>query len=101
MKAKIWNFSSWVRETDEHELSAFFDMALDRSGFNVLGAIEHRFKPQGYTRIYMLAESHLAVHTFPEEGKSYVELSSCNGAKYESFIALFSQRFPEAEQPNG
>lgn len=56
------------------------------AGFNVLGFIEHKFEPQGYTVLFLLGESHFAVHTFPEHGKMYVELSSCNKAKYKEFL---------------
>lgn len=86
MKAKIWNFNKWIRETDPHKLSAFFDKTLHTAGFKILDEIEHYFSPYGYTKIYLLAESHFAIHTFPEEGKTYIELSSCNEEKYNAFV---------------
>ena len=39
--------------------------------------MEHYFTPYGYTALFLLAESHFALHTFPEENKTYIELSSC------------------------
>ena len=61
---------------------------LEEAGFNVLDVLEHYFKPQGYTALYLLSESHFAVHTFPEFGKTYIELSSCNLEYYQRFIEL-------------
>lgn len=53
----------------------------------MLRVIEHHFEPQGYTALWLLGESHLAVHTFPEHGISYLELSSCMMDKYVLFLA--------------
>jgi S-adenosylmethionine/arginine decarboxylase-like enzyme len=63
-----------------------FDEILRRSGFNVLNVSEHHFQPQGYTALWLLCESHFAVHTFPEFGRSYIELSSCNLEYYQNFL---------------
>lgn len=63
-----------------------FDKILRRSGFSVLNVSEHHFQPQGYTALWLLCESHFAVHTFPEFGRSYIELSSCNLEYYQNFL---------------
>jgi S-adenosylmethionine decarboxylase len=36
----------------------------------------HRFAPQGVTAIALLAESHLAIHTWPEHGYAAVDVMS-------------------------
>nr|DAO98746.1 MAG TPA: S-adenosylmethionine decarboxylase [Caudoviricetes sp.] len=38
--------------------------------------------------MWLLTESHFAVHTFPEFGKTYIELSSCNPDFFTKFIEL-------------
>jgi len=40
----------------------------------IVGRIFHRFRPQGVTGCLMLAESHLAIHTWPEAGSASVDL---------------------------
>ena len=55
------------------------------SGFTILGKLEHFFEPAGYTNLWLLAESHCALHTFPEETKTYIELSSCSIDKFQRF----------------
>lgn len=70
------------------KIRAFFDEALKRSGFSVLSVVDHHFQPQGYTALWLLSESHFAVHTFPEYGKTYIELSSCNPDYYNTFLKL-------------
>lgn len=77
MEAKIYNQRWWLSSCDSEELKRVISADLVEAGFTVLNFVEHYFQPQGYTALWLLAESHAAVHTFPEEGKSYVELSSC------------------------
>lgn len=60
------------------------------AGFTILNFVEHHFQPQGYTALWLLAESHCALHTFPEEERSYIELSSCNGDLYVNFVSTFN-----------
>ena len=88
MMAKIWNFNEWITETDPKTLFARFDSLLRDAGFHVLRCIDYYFSPQGYTCLFLLGESHFAIHTFPEEGKTYIELSSCNKEYYERFVAM-------------
>lgn len=85
MEAKIYNFNKWIGGTNPEQLKAFFIELLLKSGFKILQHIEHYFEPMGYTVIFLLAESHLAIHTFPEEDKSYIELSSCVKQYYDDF----------------
>jgi len=98
MQAAIHNHQSWITETDPQALRRLMEGLLEAAGFCVLNRVEHRFEPQGYTAMWLLAESHLAVHTFPEAGQTYVELSSCNGEKNARFVALLRRRAPLSEE---
>lgn len=100
MKAKIWNIRYWTPATDERMLNHELGQALKSAGFNIIDTIENKFEPYGYTKLWLLGESHLAVHTFPEENKSYVELSSCIKKKYVDFIkAIYKNPAIKPEQP--
>ncbi|WP_299461514.1 S-adenosylmethionine decarboxylase family protein [uncultured Microscilla sp.] len=88
MKAAIYNHRLWVEEVSPQILKESFDHILIESGFTILNFMEHFFQPQGYTAIWLLGESHFALHTFPEENKTYIELSSCNEQMYDLFIKL-------------
>lgn len=87
MEAKIWNKNGWIKETDPTKLKNTFSELLELSGFNILNFQEHYFNPIGWTGLWLLGESHLAIHTFPEEQKSYIELSSCNEEYFFYFTA--------------
>ena len=38
------------------------------------------------TALFLLSESHFAIHTFPEENTTYIELSSCIKLPFDNFI---------------
>lgn len=88
MKARMWRHPTWVKETDPEVLKELLDKMLADSGFTVLGFIDHHFSPFGYTALWLLSESHLAIHTVPEQGKTDCELSSCNQDMFVRFIRL-------------
>lgn len=88
MKAKIWNIRYWTSATDERLLDHELAETLCKADFSILKETDHEFKPYGFTKLWLLGESHLAVHTFPEEHKSYIELSSCIKSKYDKFVKL-------------
>ena len=91
MKAAIYKHTVWVVSEDEQQLQKHLAAWLDKAGFTVLKFVEHQFNPVGYTALWLLGESHLALHTFPEENKAYIELSSCNEAKNLAFADLVSK----------
>lgn len=91
MKAKIWNYSNWIAETNPAKLKETFDRLLKESGFKIIDVQEHHFQPQGYTALWLLSESNFALHTFPEFGKTYIELSSCSLECYRKFINMEDQ----------
>ncbi|MEP6657937.1 MAG: adenosylmethionine decarboxylase [Betaproteobacteria bacterium] len=52
--------------------------ATAEAGLTVVGESFHQFEPQGVTGTVLLAESHLAVHTWPEHGFATVDVYVCN-----------------------
>ena len=87
IEANIFNHKFWTNCIDPKELVTTYEKNLKHAGFTILQFSEHYFPEQGYTCFWLLGESHLAIHTFPESGKSYIELSSCNKEKLEKFIS--------------
>ena len=51
--------------------------AAERAGAAWLGEIRHRFHPQGVTALGLLAESHIAVHTWPEAAYAGADVFTC------------------------
>lgn len=91
MQAKMYNWSGWVTETRPDYLNAFYKKLLIESGFHIKDEIYAFFEPYGFTALYLLSESHFAIHTFPEDSKSYIELSSCVKKYFDNFMMLIEK----------
>jgi S-adenosylmethionine decarboxylase proenzyme len=48
------------------------------TGLTIVGDAFHQFEPQGVTGTVLLAESHLAIHTWPECAFVTVDVYVCN-----------------------
>lgn len=55
---------------------ALIDAAV-AEGATVLSAIEHAFQPNGVTILLLLAESHVSLHTYPDEGRAFFDAFTC------------------------
>lgn len=88
--------------TDLNVLEPQIVQAVQQAEMQVVGVRFHQFEPVGVTGVVLLAESHVAVHTWPEQGEGgYVTLdvyvcnhTGENRAKaerlFDQLIALFS-----------
>lgn len=86
LKAQMFNYSFWESETSPLKLCKRYNSILKNSDFKILKKVCHHFTPQGFTALFLLSESHLAIHTFPEENKTYIELSSCVERQFNKFL---------------
>ena len=60
-----------------------------RANASIIDSVQHRFEPQGFTMLILLAESHASVHTWPEQGMAMVDYFSCaDDPKIEVFVAV-------------
>ena len=58
-------------------LKTLMDNICEKYEFQVLNKIEHKFDPQGLSIIYLLSESHMTIHTFPERNYMAFDLYTC------------------------
>ena len=62
---------------DQKQLEAALRAAAEAIGAKVVGALFHRFAPQGVTGVLLLSESHASVHSWPERGYAAVDVYTC------------------------
>ena len=85
--------------TDPQALRACCLEAVRAAGLQPVGELFHRFPaPGGVTGAVLLAESHLAVHTWPESGVVTIDafvcnVSSDNSARAEALVQRLVQHF--------
>ena len=48
-----------------------------RSGATIIQETFHEFSPQGVSGVIVIAESHVAIHTWPEHGYADIDIFSC------------------------
>lgn len=53
------------------------EKACEVSGATIISRTGHHFSPYGVTAVVVIAESHLAVHTWPEHNYAAVDLFTC------------------------
>jgi S-adenosylmethionine decarboxylase len=58
-------------------IKVLFNFICKEYNFNVLKTIEHEFDVSGITLIYMLSESHISIHTFPERNYATFDIYTC------------------------
>jgi len=46
-------------------------------GVSVLGVLRKKFQPRGVTLLLLLAESHVSLHTYPEQGRAFFDAFTC------------------------
>ena len=72
------------------------------SGMTIVGDSFYQFSPAGVTGTVLLAESHLAIHTWPEHGFVTIDVFVCNyttdnTAKAERLFQAMEQAFHPAD----
>lgn len=72
---------------DEDLISALARRAVEASKGTVLAVRSHKFAPQGVTAVVLVAESHLALHSWPEHGYLAFDYFTC-GDRVDPHVAL-------------
>ena len=55
----------------------FMKEAAVKAGSTIVQSVFHMFQPHGVSGVVVIAESHLAIHTWPEYGYASVDLYTC------------------------
>ena len=68
---------SFVHLNDKQYLINLLENAAIASGATVVQTISKKFEPQGVTVLTLLSESHISIHTWPEDGNAAVDIFTC------------------------
>jgi S-adenosylmethionine decarboxylase len=63
--------------SDVGAVRAFMVEAALRCGATIVNECFHHFSPHGVSGVVIIAESHLAIHTWPEHGFAALDLFTC------------------------
>jgi len=89
----INHYSALITIDNLDNLEKCINTFINRLDLHVVKRVNHLFKPVGETIIYILSESHLAIHTWPEKNMIHIDLVSCSGISKEKFDTSLDQSF--------
>ena len=62
---------------DPTKLTTLLDQICKTYNYTILQKSQHEFQPQGFTTLYLLSESHISIHTFPERQYAAIDIYTC------------------------
>lgn len=60
------------------DIKPILDKVVSDCKLNVINEAGHQFQPFGVTYVYVLSESHLSIHTYPENSSAYMDIFCCS-----------------------
>ncbi len=69
------------------KVKSLVDPLIKKAELTVLASKYHQFKPFGVSCVYLLAESHVSLHTWPEIGYVAIDIFTC-GESRKAFTAF-------------
>lgn len=78
---------------DPERIEAAIRRCVDAAGATLLHLHLHRFSPLGVSGVAVLAESHISVHTWPENGYAAFDVFMCGDARPEACVPVLRDAF--------
>lgn len=72
------NFSHHIENHSLENLVDHIQSIITNGGFTVLGEVHHSFEKNAFSIVYMLSESHISIHTWPENEYVSFDIHTCN-----------------------
>ncbi len=95
-------YDLWVPEPDPLETVTLWQQWLHEAAVaaeaTILHEQFHQFEPVGITGFLLLAESHISVHTWPEERYAAVDVFTCGRMDAQRVIDYLRQQLQPCEE---
>ena len=62
---------------DSERLNKILKTICSDFNFQILNEVEHKFEPIGCSILFLLSESHISIHTFPEKNHMSFDIYTC------------------------
>ncbi len=79
--------------TDGQEIEEVLKTSAINAKATILNSYIHRFEPHGVSGVVVLAESHISIHTWPEEGYCAIDIFMCGGHDPNLAIKVLQEYF--------
>lgn len=94
--AEFYGCSSEILN-DNKRIAEIMTGAVEASNATIIKPFFHKFSPQGVSGIIVIAESHMAIHTWPEFSFAAVDLFSCGDFDFTGALK-FIRNYLHSEQ---
>jgi len=79
--------------TNVEQLKSTLFEAVTASGATIIDSAAYLFPPSGLTMVFLLSESHMSIHTYPEHGACFIDLftcgSKCSSEKFDQVLRSY------------
>ena len=62
---------------DIDSLVSTTEALINESGATLVDTKVYKFRPNGYTLFFVLKESHVSIHSYPEQGAIFLDVFTC------------------------
>jgi S-adenosylmethionine decarboxylase len=81
------------RLNDIDHIDSVLRRCAEAAGATLLHIHLHRFQPDGVSGVAVLAESHIAIHTWPEAGYAALDLFMCGKTNPDHCVPILREAF--------
>lgn len=78
-----------IKGVEDSEVEIIYETAV--KPFNVVQEFSYFFEPYGLTKVAILSESHLIIHTYPEIKQVSLDIYSCSLESIEKFRQIIEE----------
>ncbi|MFA6007409.1 MAG: S-adenosylmethionine decarboxylase [Candidatus Shapirobacteria bacterium] len=98
-----WQIEIFVKDSqkiDEAYVDSLAKFIIDSLKLNVVSTTKHYFPSHdGLTKIYVLSQSHLVIHTWPEFSALHFDLMTCSPTVIDSDVKKIFSLLPHTNPP--
>lgn len=98
-----WQIEIFVNNSqkiDEAYIDSLAKFIIDSLKLNVVSTAKHYFATNnGLTKIYVLSQSHLVIHTWPENNAIHFDLMTCSSSITDSEVKNIFSLLPNTNPP--
>lgn len=98
-----WQIETYVKDLqkiDETYVDILAEFIIKSLKLNVVSTAKHYFPTNdGLTKIYVLSQSHLFIHTWPEFSALHFDLMTCSPGITDSEVKKVFSLLPHTNQP--
>ncbi len=88
------------QKVDEKYIDSLVDIIVKSLKLNVVSSAQHLFpKYGGLTKVYILSQSHLIVHTWPEHSSLHFDLMTCSSGVNSTDVKGIFSSLPRTNNP--